>query len=278
MDLRPAPVTDLDDLLAAYLQTARAVLELARDCPPARAGDPTPCPGWSVFDQVAHVESVEAWLHGAPLPDKDIGARPHVRSDMGVVIERLVESRRHLSLPELCDRLEETITAREALLGSAEVTVDTQLPSPFGPMVVADLLRLRCFDIWTHEQDLRETLAHPGNLSTPAAVITMERMYASLGRIAVAAGIPVGAGVVVELTGPVTGRGSVRVVDRDGKLRGVTEQIGDADALCVLKLGTRSAGRFLAGREAVGAGGFAWTAWGDGEAAAALVRHFPVTP
>lgn len=278
MRLSPTPPTDLSGVIAAYEQTARAVLELGRTCPPERAGDPTPCPGWTVFDQVAHVESVDAVLQGEPSPEVELGERPHIRNDMGILTERLIESRRHLTLPELCDRLEALIAQRVALFSSPEVDETTPLPSPFGMMPAKQLVGLRSFDIWSHEQDLRETLGIPGNLDSAAAILSMRALYASLGRIAVAAGIPVGQGVVVELTGPVTGRGSVRVVDQDGKLRGVPVELDDDDALCTLSLDTRSAGRLVAGRVPMGGAGVEWSARGDQEAAAALVRHFAVTP
>lgn len=281
MLLSPAPPTELDDLIDAYEQTARAVVELGRGCPPERVGDATPCPGWDVFAQIAHVESVEAMFAGEPIPRVEIDRdeRPHVRNDFGLTIERLIESRRGLTVAELCDRLEAMIEARVAYFRSEDVTPESEVPGPFGLMPAGALLGIRCFDIWSHEQDLRETLGLPGDLDTPAAAESMRRMYAALGHIAVAAGVPEGRVVVVELTGPVTGRGAVRVVEREGKLRGHPEDIDDQDALVVLRLDTRSAGRLIAGRSPLGPDdGFPWTALGDAQTAEALARSFAVTP
>lgn len=278
-DLSPAPPTDLDELIAAYEQTARAVLELGRTAGPERSGDPTPCPGWDVFAQVAHIESLESLFGGEPLPDLTIEERPHVRNDMGAVVELLIESRRHLSLAELCDRLEDVIDRRVALFRSDDVSAETEMESPFGMMSAVDFLALRSFDIWTHEQDLRETLEIPGSLDSSAASVSMRRMYASLGRIAVASGLPVSQSVVVELTGPVTGRQGVQVVEKDGRVRGVPADVADEDAACVLRLGTREAGRLVAGRDPVGSdGAFGWHWSGDRDVAEGLVRHFAVTP
>lgn len=281
MRLSPAPPTDLADLIDAYEHTARAVVELGRSCPPERVGDATPCPGWDVFAQVAHVESVEAMFAGEPVPriEIDTADRPHVRNDFGLTVERLIESRRGLSLPELCDRLQEMIERRVAYFRSDAVTAETEVPGPFGMMPAIGLLGIRCFDIWSHEQDLRETLGMPGNLDSPAAVETMRRVYASLGHIAVAAGVPVGGAVVVELTEPVTGRGGVRIIERDGKLRGVPEDVSDDEALVVLQLDTRSAGRLIAGRTPIGHDGeFPWASSGDRQTAASLISRFAVTP
>lgn len=281
MRLSPAPPQGLAELTDAYEQTARAVAELGRACPPERIGDKTPCPGWDVFAQVAHVESVESLFSGEPMPDVQLDAadRPHVRNDFGMVIERLIESRRGLSLPEVCDRLDSIIDKRVALFRSGEITPDTEMLGPFGMMPAEGLLSIRCFDIWSHEQDLRETLGIPGNLDTPAAAETMRRMYAALGHITVAARVPVGQAVAVELTGPITGWGAVRVVEKDGKLRGVPVEIDEEEALAVLRLDTRSAGRLIAGRQPVGRdGGFPWSSTGDPQTVSVLVRKFGVTP
>jgi uncharacterized protein (TIGR03083 family) len=279
MTVSPPPPVDLPGLVDAYEQTARSVLALGRSCPPERAGDPTPCPGWDVFAQVAHVESVEATFLGEPLPEVAVGERPHVRSDMGRFMEQLVESRRGLGLAELCDRLESVIERRAERWRTPGLTLDTEEPGPFGMARVADVLAIRCFDIWTHEQDLRETLDRPGGLGSPAASLSLERVYAALGRVVARAGVPVGEAVVVEVRGPVSGRQAVRVVEVEGRTRGrLVDDVTDADARCVLVLGTREMGRLAAGRTPMHESEFAWSAMGDPDTAAALVHHLGVTP
>lgn len=275
----PAPPADLTGLVAAYEQTTRSVLELGRSCPPERVADPTPCPGWDVFAQVAHVESLESTFLGDPVPEVEIGERDHVRSDMGRFIEGLIESRRGLSLSELCDRLESAIERRAAHWRSPDLTRDSEEPGPFGMARVGDIIGLRCFDVWTHEQDLRETLGEPGGLDSPAASVSLSRAYAALGRVVARAGVPVAETVVVQVQGPVSGRGAFRVVDVDGRTRGrLVDDVADGDALCVLILGTREMGRLAAGRRPVHGGGFGWQAYGDPDVAARLVEHLAVTP
>lgn len=277
--LTPAPPADLAGLVDAYAQTARSVLDLGLSCPPERAGDPTPCPGWDVFAQVAHVESLESTFLGDPVDEVEIGERDHVRSDMGRYIERLIESRRGLTLSELCHRLESAIERRVEHWRSPGITLDTLEPGPFGVARVGDIIGIRCFDIWTHEQDLREALGEPGGLDSPAAAISLSRAYAALGRVATRAGVPVGQAVVVQVHGAVSGRAGVRVVEVDGKVRGLlSDDVDDADALCVVRLGTREMGRLAAGRTPMHEGDFAWSATGDPDTAARLVAHFAVTP
>ncbi|MGA8047175.1 MAG: maleylpyruvate isomerase family mycothiol-dependent enzyme [Dermatophilaceae bacterium] len=274
----PAAPTDLTGLTAAYEQTARSVLALARACPPESATAPTPCPGWDVFAQVAHVESVESTFLGDPLPQVELGEREHVRNDMGRFMEQLIESRRGSTMDDLCDRLESAIERRVQRWRAPDLRLESPEQGPFGMSTVGEVIGIRCFDIWTHEQDLRETLGEPGGLDSPAASIAMSRMYAVLGRVAARAGVPVGQAVVVELSGPVTGRHGVRVAEIDGKVRGLLDDVADEDALCVLVLGTREMGRLGAGRVPMGEdGGFPWTATGDLETAAVLVEHLSVT-
>lgn len=274
----PAPPADLPGLVDAYERTARAVVDLARSCPPERAGDPTPCPGWDVFAQVAHVESVEAVFHGERPSQGEVGERAHVRGDMGLFMERLIESRRGLTLSDLADRLESTVERRVEHWRSPGVTLETEEPGPFGMAPARDVIGIRCFDIWTHEQDLRETLGRPGGLGSPAASLSLARVYAALGRVVTRAGVPVGEAVVLEVRGPVSGRAAVRVVEVDGRSRGVLDDVGDEDARCVLVLGTRELGRLAAGREPMDGQPFAWTSSGDEATAAALVQHLAVTP
>jgi uncharacterized protein (TIGR03083 family) len=279
----PTPPTDLDGLVAAYEQTARSVLALGRSCPPERAGDPTPCPGWDVFAQVAHVESVESTFLGEPAPDTqtpetEVGRREHVRSDMGRFMEQLIESRRGLSLAQVCDRLESAVDRRSARWRAPGVTTGTEEAGPFGTATVGDVLRIRCFDIWTHEQDLREALGQPGGLDSPAAAISVAQLYAGLGRVAARAGVPLGETVVVQVRGPVAARQAVRVLEVDGRPRGMPAEVSDEDALCVLSLGTRELGRLAAGRSPMDGRDFAWTASGDPQIAGRLVEHLAMTP
>jgi uncharacterized protein (TIGR03083 family) len=78
------------------------------------------------------------------------------------------------------------------------------------------LLRARVFDVWTHEQDLRRALRAPGDLDSPAAVITRDYLIEMLPKaVAKLAGAPSGSTVVVEVHGPLEFMRTVRV-DQNG--------------------------------------------------------------
>ena len=66
--------------------------ELLSDLEEAEWSAPTPCPGWDVRAQVAHVIGTESMLAGidAPVVEGDPGEADHVRNDIGAFNERWV--------------------------------------------------------------------------------------------------------------------------------------------------------------------------------------------
>ena len=106
MTLHPPAPSDLGELVDAYAQTVRGVIDLGRTTRPGDESLPTDCPGWSVLDQVAHVASAEAMVAGEPQPDVDVSRHAHVRHAFGERIEKYGESRRGRSLEEVLDELE----------------------------------------------------------------------------------------------------------------------------------------------------------------------------
>ena len=53
------------------------------------------------------------------------------------------------------------------------------------PTTLGDLLRLRIFDTWCHEQDIREALGRPGNPDSPAAAVFVSQVLDALPMIVV---------------------------------------------------------------------------------------------
>ena len=80
-------------------------------------------------------------------------------------------------------------------------------------------MRLRIFDTWCHEQDIREALGRPGNLDSPAAAVSVSQVLDALPMIVVKrVGLEPGKVLMVELTGPVIARSGVRVeAGEDGR-------------------------------------------------------------
>jgi uncharacterized protein (TIGR03083 family) len=67
-------------------------------------------------------------------------------------------------------------------------------------------MRVRIFDCWMHEQDIREALSRPSSdtdLDTPTARLALDEMAASMGFVVGKLGkAPDGSRVAIELTGP----------------------------------------------------------------------------
>jgi len=256
MSVHPPPPADLAELVEAYAQTTRNVIDLGRTM---RAGDEslaTDCPGWTVLDQVAHVASAEAMVAGEPEPDVDVSHHAHVRHPFGERMERYVESRRGRELAEVLDELEERLEEGLALYRSGMAWAETTMTGPFGPTTLGEMLGVRLFDIWVHEQDIREALGRPGGLDTPAAAHTIARLFAALPRIvARTAAIEPGNAVVLDLTGPTVGRAGARVEEHEGRAVGVPLFTGESEehpdvVTTSLTMSTQVAGRLAGGRRA----------------------------
>jgi len=82
-------------------------------------------------------------------------------------------------------------------------------------------MRVRTFDCWMHEHDIRDALARPAeNLAGETSRLALDEMAASMGFVVgKLGGAPDGSRVAIELTGPlqrtfnVDVRGRARVVD-----------------------------------------------------------------
>ena len=256
MSLHPPAPSDLNGLVDAWAQTVQNVIDLGRTMRPHDAERPTDCPGWTVLDQIAHVASAEAMVAGEPVPEVDVSQHAHVRHSFGELMERYVESRRGRDLEEVLDELEERLAERLAVYRSGTEWAELEVPSPFGPVRAGDRLGIRTFDVWMHEQDVREALERPGGLDTGAAAHSVSQLFAALPRIvAKDAAIEPGNAVVLDLTGPTVGRAGARVEEHDGKARGIPLFTGDADehpdvVTTSLTMSTAVAGRLAGARRA----------------------------
>ena len=64
-------------------------------------------------------------------------------------------------------------------------------------------MRIRAFDCWLHEQDIRDAVGRPGGEEGPAAEAALDEIAAALGYVVgKKAGAPQGSRVRFELTGP----------------------------------------------------------------------------
>ncbi|GAA2150175.1 maleylpyruvate isomerase family mycothiol-dependent enzyme [Kitasatospora kazusensis] len=201
----------------AWTQSIESISELVAPLPTDAWNRPTECPGWSVRDVVSHVIAVESELLGDPRPIHSLpGDLRHITGELARYLELPVDKRRCHTAPEMTGELDYTVIRRSRALRNGPQDPDAPARFPAGPFAYdlpyANLLRLRVFDIWVHEQDLRRALGIPGNLDSPAAVITRDFLLMGLPKVvAKLAGAPAGTTVSFDVTGPLEFLRTVRV-------------------------------------------------------------------
>lgn len=147
-------------------------------------GLPSPLPGWSVQDNVAHIIGTEAMLAGEPGPGVEIDrdANAHIRNDIGVFNEQWVQSLRAVPPSEMLSRFREVTATR---LGTLEAMSDDEWNAesftPAGKDTFGRFMQIRVFDCWLHEQDIRDAVGRPGHETGLAVDIVLDEMATALG-------------------------------------------------------------------------------------------------
>lgn len=184
---------------------------------------PSVLPGWSVGDVLAHCTSIERALSGQgdPAHEPDWAALPHATSPFGRITEVPVDLRRSRTRAEVLAEFDQTMAAREAGLRELRAADPGLVMSPLGTMMpLDDMLAMRVFDTWVHEQDIRVAVGDPGHLGTAPAHMAARRMRGACGFIwAKNVGAPIGATLQVNVTGPGVTFTETVVRSGDGKGR-----------------------------------------------------------
>jgi uncharacterized protein (TIGR03083 family) len=187
---------------------------------------PTDLPGWRVHDVVSHLIGTESFLLGvpAPTPDCDVSELPHVHNEIGALNECWV---RHLhdEAPNAMLEKFRSVTGerRKALTAIDDDAWNETTVTPVGPDTYGRFMRVRVFDCWMHEEDIRYAVgvwATDEVLARRPAQEALAEITATLGYIVgKLGGAPDGSQVAFELTGPlertlrVAVDGRARVVD-----------------------------------------------------------------
>ncbi|MGW8950418.1 maleylpyruvate isomerase family mycothiol-dependent enzyme [Streptomyces sp. NPDC055709] len=262
----------------AWTHSIEAISELVQPLAEGEWNRATPCPGWSVRDIVSHVIGMECEMLGDPRP---IHTLPrdlyHVRDEFSRYMEMQVDVRRHHTAPEMTSELEYTIIRRNRQLRNESRAPETKVRAPLGAEQTLELAyRMRAFDVWLHEQDLRVALNRPGNLDSPGALVTRDNFLAILPKVvAKDAGAPPGSAVVFDVHGPVEFLRTVRV-DADG--RGSIDGAPSLGPAATLALDWETYVRLAAGRVRPAAVADRIKVEGDADLAAAILESFTVTP
>ncbi|MBI1349518.1 MAG: maleylpyruvate isomerase family mycothiol-dependent enzyme [Actinomycetales bacterium] len=207
------------DLIDIWNESLDDVLVLIGDVTDEQWQAPTPCPGWSVGDIVAHLVDVEGVLAKEPRPDHepDWEALNHVANDIGRFTEVGVDYRRGTPKEDVTDELRGIIATRRRQLD--DVPPGEGVLSVMGnPTTIDRLLHVRTLDIWMHEQDIRVALGRDGGWDTRPAQVSLEQIRRALPYVwARTCQAPEGSTVRVTVTGPGLTAQLAAVVGPEGK-------------------------------------------------------------
>jgi len=268
------PVTRLDksDVLSGLFASWDAIDRAVDGLPDDAWDKATSLPGWTVHDVVAHVTGTESMLQGEDTPeaDIDVSTLEHVRNDIGVLNERWVRKLRGVPHAELLKRFRETTAQRrEALSAMGEGQWHELTATPAGPDSYGRFMRVRIFDCWMHEHDVREAVGRPNSdgLDGTDSRLALDEIAASMGFVVGKLGrAPEGSRVRLELTGPLSRTINVSV-DQRAK---VVDEL-DAEPTATISLDGLLFTRLAGGRMAVDHDAITYT--GDETVGRRIVEH-----
>jgi uncharacterized protein (TIGR03083 family) len=226
MTTSPEPKLDKTAIVTALAEEWAQIAKFCAALDAAQWELDTECPGWTVQDNVSHIIGTELSMAGEPAPDIDSDDAPYVKNPIGSSNEKWVQARRTRTGAAI---LEEFNAVRSSRIASLEAMsqADFDAPSwtPAGEATLGRMLRIRLFDSWMHDQDIRQATGRPGNESGGHVDLAIQEIIDSMGYVVGKLGrAPEGARVEIRLTGPsartvrvaVNGRASL-VTEFDGE-------------------------------------------------------------
>jgi uncharacterized protein (TIGR03083 family) len=273
---RPVTVLDKPAVLAGLFAVWRNLDALAGELGETQWQTATPLPGWNVHDVISHLIGVESMLQGVDTPeaDIDVSTLEHVRNDIGVMNERWVRKLRDLSAAELLETFRETTAERrKALSDLSNAQWNDVTITPAGPDSYGRFMRVRIFDCWMHEHDIRDAIGAPASASElvgSAGDLALDEMAASMGFVVgKLGGAPDGSRVSLELTGPLGRTINVAV---EGRAK-VVDDFGDDDPTSTIRLDGLLFSRLAGGRTPLAQHADAITYGGDEAVGRRVVEH-----
>lgn len=251
MAARPLTTLDKSEVLPGLFAVWDSIIALLEGLSEPQWQATSPLPGWDVKAVVSHMIGTELFLAGiaVPQPDVDVTALDHVRNDIGVMNECWV---RHFSDTPGANVFERfcvvTNDRRKALQNLPDDDWDAPTPTPAGLDTYGRFMRLRVFDCWMHEHDIRETLKRPlpdNEFAGPASQLALDEISATMGFVVgKLAKAPDGSRILFELTGPLARRIHVVV---DGRAQ-VVDDFGGAEPSATVALDGLQFTRLTGGR------------------------------
>lgn len=271
---RPRTVLDKDDVLTGLFASWDAIDAVLAGLTDEQWQTPTALPGWSVHDVVAHVVGTEKMLAGEALPDAPADQPAYVHNEIGALNERWVRHLRGESPQSILATFRDTTARRKAMLtGMSEDEWNTVTLTPAGPDSYGRFMRVRVFDCWFHEHDIRDAVGNPSTdseLVGPDSRLALDEMAASMGFVVGKKGqAPEGSRVLIALTGPLSREFRVAV----GGRAAVVEDFGDDEPTVAIRLDGRQFARLAGGRPMVAEAPQSIDFQGDADAGARIVEN-----
>jgi uncharacterized protein (TIGR03083 family) len=266
-------ILDKSEVLSGLFGTWDSIDTLLSGLSEQQWHTPTPLPGWCVHNVVAHMIGTESSLQGLNAPDADIDLMTldHVRNGVGAANEAWVRHFSSESEAVVLQRFRSVTADRRKHLTTMSVDDwNAPTPSPVGLESFGRFMRVRLFDCWMHEQDIRDGIGSPSSdseLNGPAARLSLDEIAATMGYVVGKLGkAPEGSRVAIELTGPLARTIRVAV---NGRAQ-VVDDFGGLDPTASIRLDGLLLARLAGGRTHDTAG---VELGGDTEVGARIVEH-----
>jgi uncharacterized protein (TIGR03083 family) len=241
-------ILDKADVLDGLFGTWDSIDRLLSGLSEQQWQSPTPLPGWCVGNVVAHMIGTESSLQGLSAPDTDVdlSALDHVRNAVGAANEAWVHHLGSEPGDVLLQRFRSiTEQRREVLSGMSVDDWNAATPTPVGLESFGRFMRVRTFDCWMHEHDIRDGVDSPAPADGPAARLSLDEIAATMGFVVGKLGkAPEGSRVAFELTGPQARTIRVAV---DGRAQ-VVESFGEEAPTSTIRLDGLLLARLAGGR------------------------------
>jgi uncharacterized protein (TIGR03083 family) len=154
----------------------RALDELCSSLSDEEWGRPTDLPGWTVKDNLSHINGTESNMLGRPAPEHDPGQKDWIRNPIGASNEVQVDYRRSWPPQKVLDEFREVSAERlQRLKAMSDDELGAESWTPIGQGTVEDMVAIRVMDCWVHDQDIRRAVGKPGDLVGPVAQHAFDR-------------------------------------------------------------------------------------------------------
>lgn len=245
----PTTILPLAEVTEGLIAQWAAIADVAAGLTDEQWSAASVLPGWTNADIVAHIIGTESMLDGRDVEaTRTVSALDHVRNPIGELNEKWVDHYRPTPRAEVLAALDEVVTVRtKALKAMTQEQFDAPSMTPAGADTYGRFMRIRIFDCWMHEIDLRDGTDGSAVTHSVPASLALDEIGASLPFVVgKRADAPKGSKVLFDVTG-LSAR-TVRVLVGDRASLVDEFDGGDASADVRLRIDAANLARCAGGR------------------------------